>query len=246
MDRRTNDPALVPYPQNAKGDFYVVNEECITCGAPEAEAPMLMSHDGESHHCFFARQPSTEADTDAAILSTWVACCGSVRYGGQDREILIRLAELGVAHSCDYKLDDEPKPVSRNRATFEFGNPEARNTGRASAARQIMEYLAGEVTAKPRSDHRVVQFQCSDFKSSFRYEWGSGGPYDPCSATYTLEPFGGHHWTLRVSRETSHPTTGCVIMAHRAMQRDVRFRNARWFTEEEWQRDTGEGRLLPY
>jgi hypothetical protein len=117
----------------------VANRECISCGALESQAPTLISHDEEGIQRFFVRQPSTKAETDAAILALNVSCCGALRYGGRDRELLIRLAELGESHCCDHKLDDEPTTVNLSRATFEFGDPEPLETDRSSLAKQIMK-----------------------------------------------------------------------------------------------------------
>jgi len=44
---------------NVDGPFYVVNGECISCGAPELHAPSLMSHDSQGH-CFFYTDSLTE------------------------------------------------------------------------------------------------------------------------------------------------------------------------------------------
>lgn len=46
------DEKLNRYPQNVPGPFFVGNEQCITCGAPENEAPSLMAHD-KNGHCYF-------------------------------------------------------------------------------------------------------------------------------------------------------------------------------------------------
>ena len=37
------------------GDFYVTKDECITCGAPEAEAPDIIEHSKKDEYgqCFF-------------------------------------------------------------------------------------------------------------------------------------------------------------------------------------------------
>src|SRR5215831_20768418 len=47
------------FPKNAAGPFFVVNGGCITCMAPEHEAPDLMGFDQEQHHCYFKKQPVT-------------------------------------------------------------------------------------------------------------------------------------------------------------------------------------------
>lgn len=89
--RKTGSPS-----QNVPGPFFVENEHCIACGAPEHEAPDLMAHD-EGGHCYFKRQPSTPQETEQAIQAVWVSCCGAVRYEGNDPNILQRFAELKQA-----------------------------------------------------------------------------------------------------------------------------------------------------
>lgn len=84
---------------NAPGDFYVGENECIMCEAPEHEAPELMSHDESTHgygHCYFKRQPSTPDEVSHAIEAVKVSCCGAVRYGGSDPAIISRLPSEAV------------------------------------------------------------------------------------------------------------------------------------------------------
>ena len=126
MGKQANPAGLQSHPENAEGPFYVRNGECMSCGAPELQAPTMLAHDGKGN-CFFARQPSTQEETDEAILGLWASCCGAVRYRGQNREVLIRLAELGLVDTCDYPLEDEPEQVRRSCVSFEFGDPEARS-----------------------------------------------------------------------------------------------------------------------
>ena len=97
------------YPENVKGDFYVVNQACITCGAPEAEAPDLIEHSKlEYGHCYFKKQPTTADELARAISAMQVSCIAGVRYGGKDKVILKRLYDLGLQAECDYNLDDLP------------------------------------------------------------------------------------------------------------------------------------------
>ena len=104
----------------------------MSCGAPEMEAGTLMSHDGRGH-CFFVRQPTTTEEVDAAILSLWSSCCGAVRYGGHDHEILVRLAEIGEGDSCDFRLGNEPKQAHVSHLTFEFVDAQAPKSGLLAA-----------------------------------------------------------------------------------------------------------------
>lgn len=95
------------YPENSEGDFYVENQVCITCGAPEAEAPDLIEHSKfEYGHCFFKKQPQTPDELDRAISALAVSCISGIRYGGKDKIILKRLFKLGLEAECDYKYSE--------------------------------------------------------------------------------------------------------------------------------------------
>ena len=66
----------------------------MACGAPEAEAPDLMTHDEDYYDsCYFKRQPSTPKETMQAVNACLVSCCGAVRYDGNNPEILRLLGE---------------------------------------------------------------------------------------------------------------------------------------------------------
>jgi hypothetical protein len=99
---------LQRHPANAPGDFYVAVDSCIACQAPEHEAPDLMDHalaaDG-CYHCFFRKQPATPEERERAIRAVWVGCCGAVRYGGKDSDILQALQRYDVTIACDYPLE---------------------------------------------------------------------------------------------------------------------------------------------
>jgi len=57
------------HPQSAPGDFYVVNGECISCGAPHAVAPDLIgwAADSEYEHCIWKKQPETQQEMEQAF-----------------------------------------------------------------------------------------------------------------------------------------------------------------------------------
>jgi hypothetical protein len=89
---------------NAPGDFYVEDGMCIACTAPEREAPDLMAHQSVGavgYHCYFRRQPETPAELERAIRAVEVGCCGAVRYGGPDPEIIRRLNRVWFRGACD-------------------------------------------------------------------------------------------------------------------------------------------------
>ena len=89
---------------NAPGPFYVMNDSCIACEAPELEAPDLMSHEEIGplgfYCCYFKNQPKTPEELDRAILAVIVSCCGAVRYKGRDPQVLNWLRK-SAARQCD-------------------------------------------------------------------------------------------------------------------------------------------------
>jgi hypothetical protein len=80
------------HPQSAPGDFYVVHNECITCGAPHVVAPDLIGWvDGDTSHCIWKKQPETAEDLEQAIAVFAVAEVGCHRYAGDDPDIIKRI-----------------------------------------------------------------------------------------------------------------------------------------------------------
>jgi hypothetical protein len=227
---------------NADGPFYVVNGECMSCGAPEMKAPKLMSHDSHGH-CFFTRQPASPHETNEAIESTWASCCGALRYGGTDDGILIRLAELGPTEQCDFPLKQDPKPRARTCVSFEFAG---QSKTAAANVREITTYLADFVGKSNSSDGKVCSLRLTEVGASFVYEWG----YvlgDPCRATFAIESQSDqHHWWVLISREDGHETTAVAISTHKALIEDTRFRSIQSFTDDERKSGMIVGHLLPY
>ena len=102
--KKSNNVKPDRYPENSQGDFYVANEVCISCGAPEAEAPGLIEHSTLRYgHCYFKKQPKTEEEIERAINAIAVSCISGLRYGGTDENILNRLYEIGESAQCDNK-----------------------------------------------------------------------------------------------------------------------------------------------
>ena len=81
-------------PLNAPGPFSTEKDCCISCMAPEAEAPDLMAFDEEHGSCYFRRQPVTSDELERACLAVAVACCDAVQYDGDDPHIIAGLHEL--------------------------------------------------------------------------------------------------------------------------------------------------------
>jgi uncharacterized protein (DUF433 family) len=92
------------FPLNAPGDFYVEDDMCMACAAPEPEAPDLMGHTSGpavGYHCYFKRQPENGGELAQAIMAVAVGCCGAVRYGGSDPYVIAELVKMGVGDACD-------------------------------------------------------------------------------------------------------------------------------------------------
>src|SRR5687767_2898056 len=89
-----NDQEIKRFPKNAPGPFYVEDDICMHCGAPEAAAPDLMDFDEESRSCYFKKQPSTPEELEQAMQAVWVSCCESVHYSTEDSVVLQQINEI--------------------------------------------------------------------------------------------------------------------------------------------------------
>jgi hypothetical protein len=82
-------PEQKRYPENVPGPFYVEDDLCILCAAPQAVAPDLIGMTQE--HCFFKKQPKSRAELERAIQAVDACCCGAYRYAGDDPRVIARL-----------------------------------------------------------------------------------------------------------------------------------------------------------
>ena len=82
-----------PHPQSAPGDFYVVNDECIACGAPHVVAPDLIgwATNTKYEHCTWKKQPETSGELEQAFAAFAVSDIGCYRYAGTDSQIISRI-----------------------------------------------------------------------------------------------------------------------------------------------------------
>ena len=109
------------YIEHTQGDFYVLDGVCITCGAPEAEAPDLIEHQkSEYGHCYFKKQPETEDEIERAINAVAVSCIAGLRYRGTNENILKKLYEIGEQYQCDNAPIYKYKEVIRNKVEFSY------------------------------------------------------------------------------------------------------------------------------
>ena len=88
VSRYTGEPAP------ASGDFYVEKDCCTLCGVPEKLAPDLIGIGqaaGGWGHCYWKKQPETEAEMQQAFAIFDDQDLGCHRYAGTDPEIIARL-----------------------------------------------------------------------------------------------------------------------------------------------------------
>lgn len=85
-----------PHRMNAAGPFYVVNQDCMTCGYPHLLAPDLMAwernSEGRELHCYFRKQPETSQEIEQAVNAVNGSCCGALRYSGSDPKTIKRIS----------------------------------------------------------------------------------------------------------------------------------------------------------
>jgi hypothetical protein len=98
------------HPQSAPGDFYVVNDECITCGAPHAVAPDLIgwAKNVEYEHCIWKKQPQTPEEFEQAFAAFDASEVGCYRYAGDDPKIMAR---IGLDFCDQTASDSKPRSV---------------------------------------------------------------------------------------------------------------------------------------
>jgi hypothetical protein len=103
------------HPESASGDFYVVNGECIACGAPHAAAPDLIgwTENSDYEHCIWKKQPGNSFELEDALQVFQVAELGCHRYGGADPYIIDRIG----ADYCDNAPPGAPRSVRIQRPT---------------------------------------------------------------------------------------------------------------------------------
>ena len=229
------------HPLNSEGPFYGENGQCMSCGAPESETDGLMSHDAKGH-CFFARQPLTDDETNAAIRGVWASCCGAVRYGGEDPQIMIRLAELGNSSQCDRESSIKCTLGIRNCTRFEYLAPKGLMSKR-SILRQVTDIIAGSVGKYPGS--KQFSFWYGWNEASFWLSWGKIAGENGHFVKFTVKYQSSDLWLVRISGyEIAH--TAFAIQLDKALQRIGKFRAIRWFGDSEWPDIGGTGAPHPY
>jgi hypothetical protein len=100
--------------ENRGGDFYTDCETCLTCDIPHITAPDLMAyvtHPSSHPHCVFTRQPRTPEEIERAIDAMCNSEVCGIRYGGDDPEILRRVAARAGDRPSGEGTTDAPLPT---------------------------------------------------------------------------------------------------------------------------------------
>ena len=207
------------YPLN-KGDFYINNGDCITCGAPQAEAPDLIEH-GKDGHCYFKRQPQTETELDQAINALMVSCINALRYGGMEEKILKRLYEDGMADLCDHTPEGKYSILIRDWVSFNFEG--------------LMDELSGSLMSKFTSwgDHITINEVASNNNDHFSFvkRWAGGDGGIIYEGIRTLD----NTCILQISPEKGRRFDGMIGTAtslHEFLKVDPRITNIKWFARD--------------
>jgi hypothetical protein len=229
-------------PKNATGPFYVLQGQCITCGAPRAEAPGLVTLDDRTG-CYFHKQPETAVEVNDAIRAMLVSCVEAYRYGGTDPGIRRRLAEVGQSHLCDHPVQGHPVTI-RSHARFTLA--------RGDLATEVATHL---VSAFDRTwkDGRCTKPVAGDAHRA-EFEYTPSSKYSP-PRRYVVErvptpppgtprsPYRGaassHVWVL-AAEESRYPP----IWLHEVLTGNGAV-DIRWFSRDEWNNGAG-GQELPY
>jgi hypothetical protein len=204
------------YPFN-KGDFYINNGDCISCGAPQAEAPDIIEH-GKGGHCYFKKQPHTETELDQAISALMVSCISALRYGGTEEKILKRLYEDGLSDLCD-QIPQEKHPVLiRDQVSFNFDGH--------------IDELAAFLIQKYTSIGPHVKLgkfaSDGDRQFSFVKRWTGGAN----SLVYSCNKKDDDSYILQIGAEKGikfHGMIGTAWLLHDFLRIDSRITNIKWF-----------------
>lgn len=209
------------FPDNVPGDFYVVNGDCLSCGAPGAEAPDLIDHAKiEFGHCYFIKQPETAAEIERAINAIAVSCTAAIRYGGRDENILKRLYEIGEAAQCDHQPTGKYKTLIWNKLIFQFDG----------SATELSALMTKQLTDNQGYlNKHIVNFRSAENNYfEFVFRWTNR----PTGNIFRCHSLGVHQFRLEIGiEENGHEISirGNAIVLNAILRADKRISNLTWF-----------------
>lgn len=209
------------HPLNAPGDFYVERGLCTNCGAPEAEAPMLMAHDDEDG-CYFHRQPETDAEVQCAINATWASCMAAPRYAGTDERVRIRLSVLRSRDNCDHPIEPAVDPQSHVRFSVDIEDARA----------LVFRFV------RPASDDCTTHVEGNVMTATVETRWLRHGMVVRLVCCERQADEGGAPTWLLYDLEGRHLQCAHVLQ-------ELGATNVLWFSKQEWENNLP-GHATPY
>lgn len=167
------------------------------------------------------------------------AVCGSevecIRYKGDDREILRRLAEAGESDLCDQpQLVRNIKPLRRNHVAFELAGVESETAlahlFRRYVLSQSVEYVRYKVTAVATNQHGATFEFCWYEDNYHRVGFGR---------TEAKDVWHGFHLPI------SFAAKSIILMIDEWLRNNREVANIRWYTDAGWQRQTDDWQNTP-
>ncbi|MFN3650537.1 MAG: ferredoxin [Armatimonadota bacterium] len=226
-----------PHPLNVPGPFYVEDGCCVACMVPHLIAPDLMGFDEESSHCFVRQQPSSPEAVTRAIFAVRISEVGCLRYGGTDPDILRRFAELGEAGACDHAPPPGAGFVLRNHVSFEappgmdLESLAERLRGRLAA--NLKRYSGFQLTPVTQEGPEL-RFSVAWFQGQFRPYWIGPGE------------LGTHRTLIRHSPAAMPGSVSMTLELDEWLKSEPAFREIRWYTADQWKRQSDDWQPLPY
>ncbi len=208
----------MPHKLNAPGPFYVCDGCCTACDVPSSEAPGMFAYD-EQGHCYVKRQPQNKSDLNQMIRVVYSAELECIRYKGEDKDVLRRLAEGGLSHLADMAVSGI-KPVARNHVTFDVADPTDKLLSEIALATEFQRHLRAQ--ENEYVTYRFTPMSSNGEKTSFSYAWFEDS-FHPVEFSFVGESLS--RWLI---------VSNTSFQIHDWLTSDNRFCDIRWYTQELW------------
>jgi hypothetical protein len=221
------------HPRNAPGSFYVEHGCCTSCMAPHVEAPDLMGYDLEDHHCFFHKQPTTNAEVYRAIRAVRSSEFDCLRYAVDNPDILRRLAESGLAQNCDHPPPNATGAILRNHVTFALigiiGESEVVDLPLLlNIAASFRSYFLAQESYSPR--FTAGSLEVEDSIAKFECSWST----EQHHLTVTVGEPGAHQILISHSPRSRMSGFALSLMLDDWLRSDRHIAAVRWYTPQSW------------
>ncbi len=207
-----------PHKDNVPGPFYVCDGCCTACDVPFDLTPEMFAYDSDNH-CYVKRQPNTENELDRMIRTVLSSELECIRYRGDDKNVLRRLAESGYSH-----LSDEPvsgiAQLLRNYGTFDAVNVVDRFLSTQDLAKSFQDHFQAQ-----QNEYLSYKFRSlfSDgLKTSFEYAWYKDN-FHPVEISFLGLP--NSQWLV---------ITDTPFQFYDWLVAENRFCDIRWYTANQW------------